>query len=97
MPLIITLGIDEDVFIADDRIVVKEIYGDGDIDIEANGEPMQIGDAEMSEVFPDVMMSAGLLANHPNFIRLVIDAPREKRILRGDKYRLNRVCNVQSK
>ncbi len=87
MALILSLDEGDDLFVDDQRIVINNIRGDGDIDIYVNGKAMQIGDAEMTEVFPSVFISAGLLSNNPSGIRLAIKAPRSMVILRGTLYR----------
>ena len=87
MALILSVDEGDDLFVDDQRIVINNIRGDGDVDIYVDGKVMQIGDAEMTEVFPDVFISAGLLTNNPSGIRLAIKAPRRMIILRGSLYR----------
>lgn len=87
MPLILSVKKGDDIFIDDNRVVVSEIGGDGDVSVVANGKPVALGDDKMTEVFPDVLISAGLLGNNPRFVRLIIKAPRRMEILRGDRYR----------
>lgn len=87
MPLILSVTEGDDIYIDDDRVLVSRIIGETEVEIEVDGGPMSLFDDKATEVFPDVLISMGLLANNPRFVRLIITAPREKIILRGEKYR----------
>ena len=87
MPLILSVTEGDDIFINDDRLIVEAIYGDGRCDVMLGDQEFEIGDAKSVEVMPEVLVSAGLLANNPRYVRLVFKAPRSIMILRGEKYR----------
>jgi sRNA-binding carbon storage regulator CsrA len=86
MALIISLKRGEDLYVEDDRLVVTEIREDGSCLVSTDKGDFEVVDDQMVEVFPDVFVSAGNRA-HIYTVRLAVDAPREKVILRGTKYR----------
>lgn len=87
MSLILTVACGNSLFIGHDEVMIKDIHGDGNVRVYAGGQNHILGDTKMTEVFPGVLMAAGLLANNPRRIRLSIKAPRDKLILRSKKYR----------
>ena len=75
---------------ADEQIVVGDLLNDRrfDVIVTSTGRRYEVSEEEATELreVPDVFLSAG---DRPqaSFARIVIDAPREIPILRGDRYR----------
>lgn len=90
MPLILSLRRNEDFYVADERVVLTRIRSKNDFDVvvESVGKEFQITDLEAVEIIPDVFVSAGDYYQTGQ-VRVVIEAPREIRILRGERYREN--------
>lgn len=88
MALILSLRKGDDFFVDDARVIVTDVKGPNDFTLcdEENQEEFHITDLESKEVREHVYVSAGDYLSSGQ-VRLVIEAPRSIRILRGDKYR----------
>lgn len=84
MPLILSVKEKDRLFIDEDQVTVGAIYGDGQVDLEVNSRLVTIGDERATEIIPEVMVSAGLLANNPTKIRLIFKAPAHVKIRRAE-------------
>lgn len=90
MALILSLKEGQDFYVGNERFVLTEIVDENRFRLVhdiANGpaepKPMLITDERSREVLPDVFVSAGEM-HQTNVASIVIDAPREILILRGD-------------
>lgn len=86
MALVLSLVIDDQVFVGDVPITLKKIYGDGRCDMTVYGETFEITDTHSVEILPEVFISAGFLGANTNQIRLVFDAPKQIEIWRAVHY-----------
>jgi len=88
VPLVLSLAPGQDFFVDDDRLVVGPLLGKSrfEVTVEKTGVTHQITDEEAAEVLPDVFLSAGR-GPAASLARVVVDAPQQIIILRGDKYR----------
>jgi hypothetical protein len=88
MPLVISMQLGEDFFVAHERFVVAEIKSTKHVVVERakDGAYFDVTDLQMVEPVPNVFMSVAE-RGQMKLARLAIDAPREIMILRGDKYR----------
>lgn len=86
MALVLSLTEQDQVFVDDVPITLKAIYGDGRCDLLVEGEVLEIMDTHSTEVLPNVMISAGLLAPNTKQIRLIFNAPRVIEIWRAKEY-----------
>lgn len=88
MPLVLTLGKGRDFYVGSERFVVAEIHSANQLTLRRtdDGSRLTILGSRSSEILPGVSVTLG---HHSNRIavRLVIDAPPQVRVLRGDKYR----------
>ena len=91
MALVLSLREGQDFYLDDDRVLVTRVDGlmSFELTVERTGARSSITDAEAAEIMPDVFVSAG---DRPQrgLARVAIDAPREVRITRGDKWREHR-------
>lgn len=86
MALILSLKEGQDFFVGDEQFFLEEIVGENEFVLrKASGNPglKRITDARSCEVLPDVFVSAGDM-HQTNVASVVVDAPREILILRGD-------------
>ena len=83
----LSLGIKrgEELFIGDTRYVLTDILSPHSFVLKCACVEFEISDAEAVEVEPEVWISAGR-GGHYTLARVVIDAPRRIRILRGEHY-----------
>lgn len=88
MSLIISLRKGDDFFVNDERVVVSEIVGPNNytLHVTSTGKKYRITDQEAKEVMPSVFVSSGGFLKWGQ-VRLVIDAPKDILILRGERYR----------
>lgn len=88
MPLNVTVRLGEDFFVGHTRYFLKEICSDGRARITRSndGVAFEVSDDQKTEVENDVLLQLGDRMT-TKAVRLVIDAPRSKLILLGDKYR----------
>ena len=90
MPLVLSLREGQDFFLGDEQVVVGRVHGivKFEVKVKKTGKCHEISDAESVEILPDVFLSAG---DRPQkgIARVAIDAPREIKITRGDRYREN--------
>lgn len=88
MPLVLSLRENEDFFVDDQRFEVTKIHHPMRFDVQdcAGGETFEVGSDKNTEITGDVFVSAG---HHPqsSTVRVVIDAPGDVVLLRGDKKR----------
>ncbi len=90
MGLVILLRAGEDFFIADERYVMSRIDGTTlRIERPRDGAVFEITNDEMREIEPDVLVQAGDRVT-TRAARVLIEAPRSKKILIGPKYRMAR-------
>lgn len=90
MALILSLREGDDFYVGDSRILLTKIAGPRQFTVETpDGSHWGIVDDRMTEVMPDVLVSSGTQGTSTQ-VRVVIEAPREIRILRGAKYREGR-------
>jgi len=87
MALVLSVREGEDFYVEDVRVVVEKVVGNEEVILRTpDGKLHHATLTKAAEVLPDVMISAddrrsGAMG------RLVIEAPREKLILTGDKWR----------
>ena len=89
MPLSLSRKEGQDFYVGEARVIVEKILGDG-------GYTLRLGDGNVAEVVgdraveiaEDVMVSAGT-ERRPHVIKVVIDAPPEVLVLRGEVKRRN--------
>ena len=91
MALVLSLREGQDFYLDDQRVLVTRVDGlmNFELTVARTGKKFAITDAEAAEVLPNVFVSAG---DRPQrgLARVAIDAPREVRITRGDKWREHR-------
>ena len=94
MALILSLKEEQDFYVADEHFVLRKITGQTSF-ILAHIRPEtqmftshRITDERSTEIMPDVFVSAGDM-HQSNVASVVISAPQEILILRGDLYRRN--------
>lgn len=93
MALILSMREGEDFFVEDCRVVVSSIENERHFVVVSGGQAHHVTDDKMVEVLPDVLISVGARAQS-GLARLVIEAPRDKLILRGENYRKGKVHGV---
>ena len=88
MALVLSLREGQDFYLDDDQVLVTRVDGlmHFQLMLASSGQSFVITDAESVEIMPDVFVSAG---DRPQrgIARVAIDAPREIRITRGDRWR----------
>ena len=88
MALVLSLREGQDFYLDDAQVLVTRVEGlmHFQLMLASSGQSFVITDAESVEVMPDVFVSAG---DRPQrgIARVAIDAPREIRITRGDRWR----------
>ena len=88
MALVLSLREGQDFYLDDAQALVTRVDGlmRFQLMLASSGQSFVITDAESVEVMPDVFVSAG---DRPQrgIARVAIDAPREIRITRGDRWR----------
>jgi len=88
MPLVLSLREGQDFFLDDEQVFVEKVDGlmQFRLVVAATRKSFEITDAESAEVLPNVYVSAG---DRPQrgIARVAIDAPRNIRIMRGDRWR----------
>lgn len=85
MPLILGLQKGHDFFVGADmtQVVVSDIEDGQHFTLTVNGQDFKISDECSQEILPDVRISCGNRSNS-ELARLIIDAPREIGIYRGN-------------
>lgn len=86
MALVLSLKEGEDVFVDDDRVLLRAVASTDRFEVVSRLGTFSVSDQKMVEVLPDVFMSAGN-RTHQGTVRLSIEAPPSKVILRGARYR----------
>jgi len=87
MGLILTRRQGEDFYVEDTRFRVSQVFDNRHFVLKTDqGDLFEITGTRMAEVMPDVWVSAGDRADHSH-ARVVIEAPREIKLLRGEKWR----------
>jgi sRNA-binding carbon storage regulator CsrA len=87
MALILSLRQGEDFFLGQERVMVRKVYSNKHFVLETSeGTHYEIVQDRMAEVAPDVFISSGDRGLN-GVVRIVIDAPRDIIILRGQAYR----------
>lgn len=86
--MILSVREQTDFFVADQRVLVTDVRNKNDVTlmVEDTGKSYRITDEEATEILPDVLIATGGYWQAGQ-ARIVIDAPRSLKILRGDKYR----------
>ena len=93
MALIMSFHKGEEFYVDDDKLVVEDIFAEGHFRLGVGPYVYDIVDDSRVEVVEDVWVSVGDRAARvrprvaPGTIRVSIDAPRSKLILRGSNYR----------
>lgn len=91
MALALGFSAGQDFYVGDVRVKVHSIMGPRSFIVEVYSDPDKIGirkfvnDAESTKITEQARISAGI--GDTNNARVLIEAPREIRILRGDIYR----------
>ena len=88
MPLVLSLKEGHDFYVAQTRYEVTRINDDASFtlrDVDFNAD-FEVSDRNATEVMPDVLISSGGF-QHGGMVRVVIDAPHEIFILRGELHR----------
>jgi hypothetical protein len=88
MALVLRLRKGQDFFVADEQVVVSQLFGDArfELEVASTGKRLEITEEESTELMPDVFISSGGRAQS-GLAKIAIDAPREIAILRGENYR----------
>jgi len=91
MALSLSMRKNEDVLIGEQSFIVSEVLGGGRFFLQNSetGKSFEITELEAVEVMSDVFVSAGEYDSDLQ-VRVVIDAPREVFILRGEAARRGR-------
>lgn len=87
MALVLSLKNGDDFWVAGRKVVVSEVVNANLLELtDDEGKQHRITDTEMTEIMPDVFVSA---AGYFKFgaVRIALDAPRTIEIMRGDRYR----------
>lgn len=91
MALVLSLKEGQDFYVGDERFVVQAVIDETNFKLmrAADGKSFHVTDSRAAEIIDDVFVSAG---DRPAAIlaRVSIEAPPEKLILRGEKYREQR-------
>ena len=92
MALILGVQTGSRLYINDVPLDVLKTQGYNLIIVEVDNEVFRITPDESTEVYPNVMMSAGIPTQrkNPHLPRLVIEAPRDIVILRAELYERNK-------
>lgn len=87
MALVLSLKNGDDFWVDGRKIVVSKVIDENQLELTDDaGTPHKITDSEMTEIMPDVFVSAASYFKL-GAVRIALDAPREIEILRGDRYR----------
>jgi hypothetical protein len=86
MPLTLSLREGDDFYVADKQVFVAYRSGRFTFTLAAGDQMFKIGEEEATEIMPDVFISSGDRPQH-GIARVVIDAPKSMRILKGDRWR----------
>ncbi len=86
MALVLLMRPGESIFAGDDQITLREVVSEFQAVVEAGGSLFDIVDDRATEVLPSVRLSIGDKALQ-SAVRIAIQAPRDKLILRKEKYR----------
>lgn len=86
MALSLSLRKNDDVIIGDQYFILSEVVHGGLFVLKniETGQSFEITDMEAVEIMSDVFVSAGDYDDSYGQVRVVIDAPREVSILRGE-------------
>lgn len=85
MALVLNMRPGDRVYVDDDPIDLVEIHDEAQAVVRARDREYSVVDDRAVEVLPDVRLSIGDRAM-PSSVRIAIQAPRDKLILREDKY-----------
>lgn len=88
MALVLSLKAGEDFYVEDVRFLVTEVLPGAGFRIrrEGTGRTFEVDADSATEILDDVFVSSGD-RNNRAAASVAIDAPRSRRILRGEKYR----------
>jgi hypothetical protein len=88
MPLVLSLRKGDDFYVGSSHFVLCDVLSDTQLEIESatTGKKFTITHTRQTEIMPDVMVSAGG-RQRAVVARVVIDAPRDLLVVRGDKWR----------
>lgn len=88
MPLVLSLREGQDFYVGETQFVVDQVGGDVQFTLRhvAEARTFEITDEHATEVMQDVFVSAGP-RERPSLARVVIEAPPDVLVLRGDKKR----------
>ena len=92
MALTLSLYPKADFFVDDTRVTLIHVEDAYNFKLKVHGKSVNftfnVTDEEATEILPDVRVSSGLPdTRYPRSVKLVVQAPREIRILRGKVYR----------
>lgn len=89
MALILTLRKGHDFYVGGRRIVVGRIYSGVNFAVKNDEDKVfNVGEDEWTEVYPGVALQAAIPRDQFSpAVRVAIEAPEEKKILRGEVYR----------
>lgn len=85
MALVLLMKPRESLYVDDDKITLVEVVSEFQAVVKTKAGIFDIVDDRATEVLPDVRLSLGEKALH-SATRVAIQAPRDKIILREDKY-----------
>ena len=88
MPLVLTLRRDEDFFVDNDRFILVAIVSDKHVRFrrDADSKMFDVISGQSTELDDDVIVSLGDRMT-TKAARIAVDAPRERLILTGARYR----------
>jgi hypothetical protein len=88
MALVLSLRKTQDFYVGTERFVMEVVHSEKLFRVrrESTGQTFEISDTTAIEVMDEVFVSAGD-DPPPQTARIVISAPRNIRVLRGEKYR----------
>ena len=90
MPLAIGVREGEDFYVGNDKFLLEEIVSETNFKLvhctPAMNYQFRVTDQQMTEVMPNVKVGVGLKGTM-NMVRVLIDAPKNLKILRGELYR----------
>lgn len=85
MSLVLSLRIEEVLYVDGNKIVVKDVRSTSEVDLELeSGEVITVTDKKSTEVYPKTLVSVGDASSNANVARLVFKAPRSIPIVRQE-------------
>lgn len=89
MPLVLSLAGGQDFYVDEHRFIVTHQFHETQFRLErvADGARFDVVDDRSVEILPGVFCSAGDFRSDRSLARVVLEAPPDVLILRGEKYR----------